>query len=163
MTGNSRWGIVILTSVSYVIYWNWWWFILYILGVIYVHPANSGPDILLLLLKAPTNNWAIQAGEWRFTTIQIPEGEFLHPLFLQLSVLQPPNNSLTKVIIVDWRLAFPTKSCLVYYLKNSLFNVTSRYCKILVDYKWYLFSPWSWCATSNIKNYFHRKNNHENY
>ena len=22
------------------------------------HPANSGPDMLLLLLKAPTNNWA---------------------------------------------------------------------------------------------------------
>ena len=58
MTGKSRWGIVILTSVSYVIYWNWWWFILYILGVISIHPASSGPDMLLLLLKAPTNNWA---------------------------------------------------------------------------------------------------------
>ena len=31
-------------------------FAFYMLGVINVHPANSGPDIFLLLLKAPTNN-----------------------------------------------------------------------------------------------------------
>jgi len=30
-------------------------FVLNILGVRSVHPANSGPDILLLLLDAPTN------------------------------------------------------------------------------------------------------------
>ena len=28
------------------------------LGVKSIHPANSGPDMLLLLLKAPTKNWA---------------------------------------------------------------------------------------------------------
>ena len=56
MTGKSRWGIVILTSVSYFIYWHLLSFAFYMLGVISIHPANSGPDILLLLLKAPTNN-----------------------------------------------------------------------------------------------------------
>jgi len=56
MTGKSRWGILILNSVSYVINKHWWGFAFYMLGVINVHPASSGPDILLLLLKAPTNN-----------------------------------------------------------------------------------------------------------
>ena len=31
---------------------------LFYLGVIGTHLVNSGPDMLLLLLKAPTNNWA---------------------------------------------------------------------------------------------------------
>ena len=52
MTGKNWWGIIILYSVSYVIYWNWRWFILYMLGVISIHWDNSGPDMLFLLLKA---------------------------------------------------------------------------------------------------------------
>ena len=55
MTGNSRWGFLILNSVSYVIYWHWWRFVFYMLGVISIHLANSGPEILLLLLKALIN------------------------------------------------------------------------------------------------------------
>ena len=39
MTGKSRWGIVILFSVSYVIYWHWWRFVFYMLGVISIHPV----------------------------------------------------------------------------------------------------------------------------
>ena len=52
MTGKSRWGIAILTSVSYFIYWHLLSFAFYMLGFISIHPANSVPDILLLLLKA---------------------------------------------------------------------------------------------------------------
>ena len=48
MTGNSRWGIVILISEYYVIYWYWLMFVFYILGVICIHPANMGPDMLRL-------------------------------------------------------------------------------------------------------------------
>ena len=33
-------------------------YVLFFLGVIGIHLVNSGPDMLLLLLKAPTNNWA---------------------------------------------------------------------------------------------------------
>jgi len=52
MNCNSWWGIVILNSVSYVIYWHWRGFVFYMLGVINDHSASSGPEILLLLLKA---------------------------------------------------------------------------------------------------------------
>ena len=52
MTGKSWWGILILTSVSYAIYMHWLDFAFYMLGVISIHPANSGPDMLFLLLKA---------------------------------------------------------------------------------------------------------------
>ena len=55
MTGNSKWGILILISVSYVIYWHWWNFVFCMLGVMNLNPASSGPDILLLLLKALTS------------------------------------------------------------------------------------------------------------
>ena len=39
-----------LDSLNYIL--------LFYLGVIGVHLVNSGPDMLLLLLKAPTNNSA---------------------------------------------------------------------------------------------------------
>jgi len=52
MTGKNWWGILILNSASHVIYWHWWRFVFYMLGVISIHPVNSGPDMLLLLLKA---------------------------------------------------------------------------------------------------------------
>ena len=52
MTGKNWWGIVILNYVSYVVYRHLRRFVFYMLGVMNLHPANSGPEILLLLLKA---------------------------------------------------------------------------------------------------------------
>ena len=46
------WGILELINASFIIQLDLGARALCVLGVIYVHPASSGPDMLLLLLKA---------------------------------------------------------------------------------------------------------------
>ena len=99
MTGKNWWGIVILFFVSYVICWHWWRFAYYILGVISIHTANSGPDILLLLLKAlmsisapfsPTRltSWALSSSTDFFLTIScLSTG--LNPALSRRSLVAP--------------------------------------------------------------------------
>ena len=45
MTGNSRWGIIILISEFYVFYRYLLMFVFNILGVINIHIAKSGLDM----------------------------------------------------------------------------------------------------------------------
>ena len=134
MTGDSRWGIVILNSVSYVIYWHWGGFVFYMLGVMNLHPANSGPDILLLLFKAPTNNWApfspTRLTSWAFSSstdfsltiscLSTGLKFFLTPPRIHLFFLEPQSGQ-----------RFEMNSILVF--RNLLFIMTSL--------KWCLKSP----------------------